>query len=390
MEHGFLLAQDGSSNRPLVNVAERLFQKYPPEIAIPVFVVAVVLAAVILEFSLVFIAKRVTARTRTTVDDAFAAGLPSVLRPLMVFVGLQIVANVWFRVETEKDGRPTGDTELTQVGRWVSTSLLVVAVLVLAFCVTRLLLRMVDSWVGDQPARRGVGPTVKFLIKVAAVPIALLVCAEAAGLSIGSILAAGAVPALAIGLALQDTLKNMFAGVQIVIDQPIRVGDFVEIDKNTRGTVLEIGLRSTKIRSVDNNTIIIPNGIISSAIVTNLDYQDRSYIQSLDVSVAYGTDSRRVQAVLEDELERAAKDLEDVRLDPNSVGLKQLGASSIDFTVSVRLRQWAGRAPIVTEIYHRIYARLKSEGIEIPYPTQTIHLRQDAAANAPAAAPSPR
>lgn len=387
MEHVFLLAQDGSSNRPLVNVAERLFQKYPPEIAIPVFVLAVVVAAVVLELSLVFIARRITAKTRTTVDDAFAAGIPSVLRPLMVFVGLQIVTNVWFRVEvTDKPG----ETELTQVGRWISHSLLVVAVLVVAFCVTRLLLRMVDAWVADQPARKGVGPTVKFLIKVAAVPSALLVCAEAAGLSIGSILAAGAVPALAIGLALQDTLKNMFAGVQIVIDQPIRVGDFVEIDRNTRGTVLEIGLRSTKIRSVDNNTIIIPNGVIANAIVTNLDYQDRSYIQSLDVSVAYGTDSRRVQSVLEDELARAAKDLEDVRIDPNSVALKQLGASSIDFTVSVRLRQWAGRQPLVTEIYHRIYARLTSEGIEIPFPTQTIHLRQDGAANAPAAAPSPR
>jgi small-conductance mechanosensitive channel len=384
MELGFLLlAQESESSRPLVRIADRLFEKYPPEIAIPIFVIVVVLTAVVLERLLVYFAKRVTARTRTTVDDAFAAGLPSVLRPLMVLVALQIVARVWFSTETK-----SGDAELTQMGRWVSLGLMVVSVVVLAFCVTRLVLRMVDAWVADAPSRKTIGPTVKFLVKLAAVPLALLLCAEAAGISIGSILAAASVPALAIGLALQDTLKNMFAGVQIVIDQPIRSGDFVEIDKNTRGTVVEIGLRSTKIRSVDNNTIIIPNAIIAGAIVTNLDYQDRSYIQTLDVSVAYGTDSRRAHAVIEDEIARAAKEIEGVTVEANPVALKALGASSVDFGISVRVSQWTGRMPIVTELYHRLYARLLAEGIEIPFPTQTIHLRQDAAANGPETAPS--
>jgi small-conductance mechanosensitive channel len=390
MDCVFLLAQgqETGSGRPLVNIADRLFEKYPPEIAIPVFIVIVVVVAVVLERLLVFIARRVTAKTRTTVDDAFAAGMPSVLRPLMAMVALQIVTNVWFRVEKEEKPGVTV-TELTQVGRWVSLALTVVSVVVLALCVTRLLLKMVDAWVADAPTRKTVGPTIKFLIKVGAVPIALLLAAEAAGVSVGSILAAASVPALAVGLALQDTLKNMFAGVQIVIDQPIRAGDFVEVDRNTRGTVLEIGLRSTKIRSVDNNTIIIPNAIIAGAIVTNLDYQDRSFIQALDVSVAYGNDSRRVQAILEDELARAARELDGVTVEPNAVALKQLGASALDFAMSVRLRQWAGRMPIVTELYHRIYARLAAERIEIPYPTQTIHLRQDSGASA-ASAPSPR
>jgi small-conductance mechanosensitive channel len=384
MDGVLLLAQDSGSNRPLVNIADRLFQKYPPEIAIPLFVVFVIVAAFVLELVLVHIARRITAKTRTTVDDAFAAGLPSILRPLMGFVALQIVTNVWFRNETA-----TGDTELTQVGRWVSLGLMVVSVLVLTFCVTRVLLKMVDAWVSDAPSRKSVGPTIKFLLKVGSVPIALLFAAEAANFSVGSILAAASVPALAVGLALQDTLKNMFAGVQIVIDQPIRVGDFVEVDKSTRGTVLEIGLRSTKIRSVDNNTIIIPNSIIAGAIVTNLDYQDRSYIQLLDVSVAYGTDSRRVQAILEDELSRAASEIDGITVEAHPVSLKQLGASSVDFNLAVRLRQWAGRMPIVTELYHRLYARLRAEGIEIPFPTQTVYVREDTSATS-SAAPSPR
>jgi small-conductance mechanosensitive channel len=386
MDGVVLLAQEPDSKRLLVNIAYKLFKKYPPEVAIPVFIAAVLVVAVVLEICLVFIAKRVTKKTRTTVDDAFAAGIPSVLRPTMALVGLQIIVSVWFSSET-KDG----ETELSHVGYWVSLVLTVVTVVVLSFFVTRLLLKMVDAWVADSPARKSVGPTVRFLIKVAAFPAAVLVSAEATGLSVTSLLAAASVPALAVGLALQDTLKNMFAGVQIVIDQPIRVGDFVEVDKGTRGTVIEIGLRSTKIRSVDNNTIIIPNSIIAGAIVTNLDYQDRSYNQWLDVSVAYGTDSRRAQAVLEDELARAAKELEGVTVEPGAVTLKKLGASSIDFAVCVRLRQWAGRLPVVTELHHRIYGRLMAEGIEIPFPTQTVHIRQDGAPGPTGgAAPFPR
>ena len=390
MDGVFLLAQEqasgSGSKRPLVMIADKLFEKYPPEIAIPVFIVVAVVVAVLLELLIVFTARRITSKTRTTVDDAFAAGIPSIWRPLMALVALQIVANVWFRTQEDE---ATGETRLTQMGRWVSQALMVLSVLVLTFCVTRVLLKMVDAWVADSPPRKTVGPTLKFVIKVGSLPMAILLSAESAGFSVTSIVAFASVPALAVGLALQDTLKNMFAGLQIVADQPIRVGDFVEVDKGTRGTVLEIGLRSTKIRSIDNNTIIIPNSIVAGAIVTNLDYQDRSYIQSLDVSVAYGTDSRRAQAVLEDELARAAREIDGVVVEPNAVTLKQLGASSIDFSVFVRLRQWAGRMPIVTELYHRIYARLVAEGIEIPFPTQTVHLRQDPGTTS-SAAPSPR
>src|SRR5262245_63205060 len=215
---------------------------------------------------------------------------------------------------------------------------MIVSVIVLTFCAARLLLRMADAWVADAPSRKTLGPTLKFAIKVGAVPFALLLAAEAANFSVGSIVAFASVPALALGLALQDTLKNMFAGIQLLMDQPIRVGDFVELDKALRGTLIEVGLRSTKIRSVDNNAMIIPNSIVAAAIVTNLDYQDRSYIQTLDVSVAYGTDSRRVQAILEDELARAAREIDGVGVEANAVSLKQLGASSLDFSLLVRLR----------------------------------------------------
>lgn len=375
MDFPLLLAQETYQ----VTFADRLFAKYPPAVVVPALLLAVAIVAYLLERVIVLVLKRITARTETKVDDALAAGLPSVLRPLFVLALLHVGANVLLRIQTK-----TGGTELTQTGQWVTKGLSVVTVLVLGFSITRLALKMVDAWVESDESRRPVGPPVKFGIKVAAVPLTCLVAAEVGGAQISSLLAAASVPALAIGLALQDTLKNVIAGVQIVLDQPIRAGDFVEIDKNARGTVLEIGLRSTKLRSPDNNTIIIPNGNIANAIVTNLDYADRSFVQTFDVSVAYGSDTRRVQKILEEVVAKAVEEVEGIVPEPATVALRQLGDSGIQFAVHVRLRQWAGRLPLTTELLHRFYDRLNAEGIEIPFPTRTLYLRGDAtAATAP-------
>ncbi len=384
MDFHLLLAQETYQ----VTLADRLFAKYPPAVAVPAFVVIVVIVAFVLERMAVYLLKRITSRTETKVDDALAAGLPSVLRPLFVLGGLHVGANVLLRIENAK-----GESELTQSGQWVTRSLSILTVLVLGFCIARLVLKMVDAWVASDEARRPIGPPVKFGIKVATVPLTCLVAAEVGGAQISSLLAAASVPALAVGLALQDTLKNVIAGVQIVLDQPIRAGDFVEIDKNARGTVLEIGLRSTKLRNADNNTIIIPNGTIAGAIVTNFDFADRSFVQPFEISVAYGSDTRRVQTILEDVVAKAGSEVAGVVPEPAGVSLRAFGESGVNFTVSVRLHQWAGRVPLMTELYHRFYERLAAEGIEIPFPTRTLHLRGDpaiaAAAQPPAPQPSP-
>jgi small-conductance mechanosensitive channel len=382
MDFLFVFAQDGAP-RPIVRVADRLFEKYPPTIAIPAFVVGLALFGWLLEKLIVSVVRRITVRTETKVDDAVAAGLPSVLRPMFVIAGLHAIAQVLLRIENSK-----GETELTQTGQWVTTTLSVVTVLVLGFCIARLLLKVADAWVESDATRQGVGPPIKFAIKVMMVPITVLIAAEIGGAQITSLLAAASVPALAVGLALQDTLKNVIAGVQIVLDQPIRAGDFVEVDKNARGTVLEIGLRSTKLRSPDNNTIIIPNATIANAIVTNLDYADRSYIQTFVVSVAYGSDTRRVEAILEDEVEKAAKAVEGIVMEPHPAALRELGDSGVIFAINVRFRQWAGRQPLVTELYHRFYSRLGAEGIEIPFPTRTLHLKHEHATASAASPPS--
>lgn len=378
MDFPFVLAEDPTP----ITVADKLFQQYPPAIAIPLFIVALVAIAFILERLIVALVRRITSRTETKVDDAFAAGLPSILRPAFLLAGLHIVVQVGTREVTKG-----GATELTQTGQWISTALNVVTILVLSFCIARVAIRMVDAWAAAEPSRAPIGPSIKFGIKLVAVPLALLTAAETTSLQLNGVLTAVGVGSLALGLALQDTLKNMVAGIQLVLDRPIRVGDFVEIDKSARGTVAEIGLRSTKIRGIDNNTIIIPNATIANAIVTNVDHTDRSLVQTFDIAVAYGSDTRRVQAILEEVAAQAASEVPGILAEPQPVQVRELGEFAVNFTVRVRLKQWAGRMPLLTEMYHRFYARLGAEGIEIPFPTRTLHLRHESASTSAASAP---
>ncbi len=343
---------------------------YPPYVAIPAFLLALALLAVLCERVVVVVLRRMTAKTETKVDDAIAEGIPTILRPVLVLLGLHVLIHSLLRSEANPD-------RLSPAGEMASQALVVVSIGVVAIAVTRVVLRAIDAWSADEERRRPLAAPFKFGVKVVMVPLTLLTVLEALQVHITSLLAALSIGSLAVGLALQDTLKNMFAGIQIVLDQPIRAGDQVQIDQTVKGTVVEIGLRSTKLRGADNNTVIIPNATIADAVITNIDFHDRSYYQSFAVSVAYGSDTRRVQKILEEVVAGAAKELDGVVAEAPRIGFNAMAESSLDFTIEVRFRQWAGRMALVTEIYHRIYARLCQEGIEIPFPTRTVYVRNE-------------
>lgn len=349
------------------------FETQPAWVSVPVYVASVVAIAWLVETIVVAVLRRMSAKTVTKVDDALADGIPMVLRPLFVLMSVHVVIR-------QLMGDPNSKSGLTDDGELASKAVMVVSILVLAVAIGRLASRMIDAWVDADPSRLPVGPSLKLGMKVALVPIALLAALQAIEYPINSLLTALGVASLAVGLALQDTLKNMFAGIQIVLDRPIRGGDFVDVDGKTRGTVIEIGLRSTKLRTTDNNIVIIPNASIASAMVVNFDVHDRSYVETLSVSVAYGVDTRRVATLLEEIVAGARKDLPAISEEPARATVKSLGESSVDFALAVTFRQFAGRAAVVSELYHRVYEGLRAEGVDIPFPTRTVYLRDERAA----------
>jgi small-conductance mechanosensitive channel len=146
-----------------------------------------------------------------------------------------------------------------------------------------------------------------------------LVLLSALGIQITPILTALGVGGLAVALALQDTLSNLFAGLHILADRPVRVGDYVKVADNVEGFVVDIGWRSTRLRTLANNTIVMPNKRVAESIITNYDMPEAFTGVSVKVIVDYGADPDRVEQILTDEATRASREVSGMRREPAPV-----------------------------------------------------------------------
>lgn len=334
-------------------------------VAVLIFIGLLVVLTIVVERIAMALVRKLTSKTDTKVDDVFVEGIPGIVRSICVMLALRVVAVVFTHGSRQES---------------LLTALHGLTVAVVGILAARLLLRMVSAWIDSKPAMKPLGPGIKLTIKVLVIPVILLAILQALGVKIEAFLAGLGIGALAVGLALQDVLKNIFAGVQLVLDQPVRAGDFIQLANGTRGTVTEMGLRSTKLVTVENNTVILPNSTLANEIITNTDLIDQSYAHHLLLGIAYGCDTRRVAQVLSDEANAVAKSVPGFLPEGVQVFLLTFGDSAIQFRVTLRLTRFSGSNDAVSELNHRIYARLQREGIEMAYPTRTVFLRGDAAA----------
>ncbi len=198
------------------------------------------------------------------------------------------------------------------------------------------------------------------------------------GISITPILTALGVGSLAIALALQDTLTNFFAGLYIVAGGLVRPGDYVKTDSGAEGIIQDIGWRATRIRDLSNNTVIVPNGRLAQAQITNYDLPDKEVVVAVEAGVAYGSDLQTVEKVT---VEVAREVLNDtpggVRGFTPFIRYHTFGDSSVNFTVVLRVLEYADRYLITHEFIKRLHRRYKIERIEIPFPQRTVRLVKD-------------
>jgi small-conductance mechanosensitive channel len=216
-------------------------------------------------------------------------------------------------------------------------------------------------------------------MKVAIWVIGALVLLGGLGISITPVLTALGVGGLAVALALQDTLSNFFAGLHLLIEQPIRVGDFVKLESGQEGYVADIGWRTTRIRMLPNNMVILPNSKLTQSILTNYSLPDPEIGVSIRISVPYQADPDQVEQVVLEEAKKAVGTLPGLLADPEpSVRLiPGFGPSSLDFTLAYRVRDVECQAQVEHELRKRILRRFKQVGIEMPLPQQTVYLQTD-------------
>lgn len=208
--------------------------------------------------------------------------------------------------------------------------------------------------------------------------IGVLVILGTLGISITPIIASLGITSLAVALALQPTLENFFSGVQLVVDKPFRVGDYIELDSGEQGFVERVGWRSTWIKMLPNNTVIVPNSVLSQSKLVNYFYPEKELSVPVEVGVHYHSDLDHVETVT---LEVAREILKSHKWGVASyetfVVFHTFDSSSINFTVMLRAQEYFNRFFLKSEFIKALHRRYAEEGIVIPYPIRAINYDQE-------------
>ncbi|MEM5799106.1 MAG: mechanosensitive ion channel family protein [Candidatus Aenigmatarchaeota archaeon] len=210
-------------------------------------------------------------------------------------------------------------------------------------------------------------------LKAAFIVIAILYILSIWGIEISPILASLGIAGIAVALALQQTLSNVFAGISLIMDKTIRVGDIVKLDTGEMGEVYSISLRSVRIKTFDNEMIIIPNSVVANAKIQNLLQPDPTIRVNIDFSVEYGTDPEYVKKIILEEINsmQIIDKTREIR-----ILFLSMGESSLNFRVMFWVNHIDKRWPAHQEAITKIYRRLYKEGIGIPFPQRTVWLRK--------------
>jgi small-conductance mechanosensitive channel len=239
----------------------------------------------------------------------------------------------------------------------------------------------------------GIGMTglVRVAVRGAILLMGALVLLDALGVQITPLLTALGVGGLAVALALQDTLSNLFAGVHLLADKPIRVGDYVKIADTIEGYVVDVGWRSTRVRMLQNNVVIVPNKRVAESVVINYDMPERRMALLLPVSVSYASDPDEVERVLIDEARRAVGEVAGLVGEPPPMArlIPGFGAYSLDFTLVCQVASFVDQYAVQHELRKRILRRLRAESIDIPFPVRTIEVRGPDGDRAAGSVPAP-
>jgi small-conductance mechanosensitive channel len=208
--------------------------------------------------------------------------------------------------------------------------------------------------------------------------LGLLVVLNGVGLSITPMLTALGVGGLAVALALQEPLANFFAGLFITLAGQIRVGDYVKLDSGQEGYVLDFSWRSTRLRMLANNLIVVPNAKLAQAIVVNHHLPSSDLAVLVEVGVDYSSDLRQVERVVMGVGREVMAEVPGgvAEFEP-FIRYHTFADSSVNFTVILRAKEFVDQYLIKHEFVKRLHTRFNDEGIVIPFPIRTVAIRRE-------------
>ena len=186
-------------------------------------------------------------------------------------------------------------------------------------------------------------------------------------------LAGVGISGIVLGLALQDSLKNVFGGVSLILDGAIKVGDKIRLESGEVGEVADVGLRSTKIRTYDNEELTVPNGYLADSKVQNYTKPTRKNRVYVSFGIEYGANTKKVSEILEKEIVK----MDGVLENPSpSVQFLNMGDFALEFKAFFWVDNWKNAYSAKLAATQLIYETLNKKKIGIPYPTQTLYVKK--------------
>jgi small-conductance mechanosensitive channel len=346
------------------------------QLAIPFVVMAVIFIAGYVARRLLFRAlHRWAVGTKTQADDIVIHAFSG---PFMIWV---LILGIFAATQLSE----LSESAAAKIGQ----ALLILWISSLTIVVSRLASDLIKYY-GNR-MRGGALPVTSLtqnLARIVIFTVGFLIVLNQLGLSIAPILTALGVGGLAVALALQDTLSNLFAGFYVSLAGHIRPGDYVKLDSGEEGSITDISWRSTTIKTGANNLIVVPNAKLAQAIVTNYHLPEKKMIARLPISVSYHSDPDTVERILIEEAQAVSRARPDLLTSwpPVVRFIPGFGDSSLDFTLYFEVQDFEQQFPAQHELRRRLFKRFRDAGIEIPFPIRTVYLRSNSGQNVNAAA----
>jgi MscS family membrane protein len=316
----------------------------------------------LLEIFFVKVLKQLAKRTKSTIDDDIIAVLHRPFIITLILVGLLIIR---------------ADLNLTEkIFITVSRILYTLITLIWTFAFIRMTRIIVKNSINKISNNTGLSkdiiPLLSNFLKIGIFGAGVTVILAVWKVDVTPLIASAGIASVILALAAKDTVANFFGGISIFIDKPYRIGDYIELDQKERGEVVDIGVRSTRIKTRDDILISIPNSIIANSKITNESAPVPNFRVRIPIGVAYGTDID----LLEKTLIEIAELNENIIPDPEPrVRFRQFGDYSLDFELLCWAKEPALRGLTVHQLNKAIYKKFNEVGIEIPFPQQDLHIK---------------